>query len=364
MVVDVNYSAKVIKKILVTAFTILLVYLGFKLAIFYMPFLIAFIISLLLEPAIRYLTKKFHFTRKKSAIIMLILIIVIISAIIAISASSLITEGSNFLNNINEYVEGATLQIRNFQRELEKINIPESVMVKIEESSNDLVNSLSNIIQNTLKSSINFVSSAPTMVLYSLITVLSLYFLCTDKVYMIDQLEHHLPETWIKKIYSHSKDITKSMGEYLKAELVLILISFIISLIGLYIFHFIGFNVKYPLLYALGIGFVDALPIFGSGTVMVPWAIISACMGDIKLALAIFVLWGIMSVVRQFLEPRIVGKHIGIHPIFTLIAMYTGFKLIGVLGLFVGPIILIVLKNIFGTMIDNGFIKTIFSREI
>lgn len=70
-----------------------------------------------------------------------------------------------------------------------------------------------------------------------------------------------------------------------------------------------------------------------------------------------------MSIVRQFIEPRIVGKHIGIHPIFTLIAMYTGFKFSGVIGLFIGPIVLIILKNLFGNMLDKGVIKSIFSRD-
>ena len=68
-------------------------------------------------------------------------------------------------------------------------------------------------------------------------------------------------------------------------------------------------------------------------------------------------------VTRQLVEPRIVSSHIGIHPIFTLIAMYTGFKIIGVLGMFAGPIILIILKNILETMIDNGVIKTILDRK-
>ena len=109
--------------------------------------------------------------------------------------------------------------------------------------------------------------------------------------------------------------------------------------------------------------FIDALPIFGSGSVMVPWAIITACNGDIRLAISIFVLWIIMSVVRQFIEPRIVGNHIGIHPIFTLIAMYTGFKVSGVIGLFIGPIALIILKNIFSNLLDKGVVKSIFSRD-
>ena len=79
---------------------------------------------------------------------------------------------------------------------------------------------------------------------------------------------------------------------------------------------------------------------------MVPWAIISALNGDIKLGIAVIVLWIIMSVVRQFLEPKIVSGRIGIHPIFTLIAMYTGFKVIGVMGMIVGPIALIIIKSI------------------
>ncbi len=95
---------------------------------------------------------------------------------------------------------------------------------------------------------------------------------------------------------------------------------------------------------------------------MIPWAIISAINGDINLALAILALWIVMTVVRQLAEPRVVSNHIGIHPIFTLIAMYTGFKAIGVLGMFIGPIVLIILKNIFATMIDKGVGKAIFDR--
>ncbi len=110
-----------------------------------------------------------------------------------------------------------------------------------------------------------------------------------------------------------------------------------------------------------GIGFVDALPILGSGTVMVPWAIASAVNGDIKLGVALIILYAIILIVRQTLEPKIVSNHVGIHPIFTLISMYTGFKLIGILGLFVGPIVLIILKNVFSVSLENGIVKSIFT---
>ena len=102
---------------------------------------------------------------------------------------------------------------------------------------------------------------------------------------------------------------------------------------------------------------------FGSGTVMIPWAIISAVNGDISLGIGLFILYVIVLVVHQILEPRIVSGHIGVHPIFTLIAMYTGFKLIGVIGLLIGPIVLIIVKNIFANLIDRGVFKTIFDRK-
>ena len=114
---------------------------------------------------------------------------------------------------------------------------------------------------------------------------------------------------------------------------------------------------------AIFIGFVDALPILGSGTVMVPWAIISGLNGDLNLGIAIIVLLIIMSIVRQFLEPKLVSKNIGVHPIFTLIAMYTGYKFIGVIGMLLGPILLIIIKNIYASMIDQGIVKTIFDKK-
>ena len=222
---------------------------------------------------------------------------------------------------------------------------------------------VSNWIRNSLTGLINIVTSLPSIAICIGITIIALYFICVDKIYILDQIEHHLPKVWVKKISMHLKDLIKTLGGYLKAEATLILVSFIISLIGLYILEMIGFNVKYPLLMALFIGFVDALPILGSGTVMIPWATICAINGDINLGISIIILLIIMSVVRQVLEPKLVSKNIGVHPIFTLIAMYTGFKFIGVVGLLIGPIVLIIFKNIFASLIDQGVFKMIFDKK-
>ncbi len=364
MVIDMGYWTKVGKRLLVLLITIIGIYLAFKLAIFYMPFLVAFIIALLIEPLIKFVNKKTSLTRKTSAIIVLVIVSLIIVGLLAWGITALLGEATNLLQGLNSYIENAYNQIQNIISSIDftKLKIPEEVTNVIQNSLWDFIGTVSNWIKNFLTSLLGFLTEIPTIAIYVGICFVAIYFICTDKLYMIDQLEHHLPKEWVKRIGKHTRDLIQSLGHYLKAEITLVLISFVVSLIGLYIFKFIGLNIKYPLLAALAIGFVDALPILGSGTAMIPWAIISAINGDINLALAIILLWVIMSVVRQFAEPRVVSKHIGIHPIFTLIAMYTGFKMIGVLGMFVGPIVLIILKNIFSTLIDKGVGKAIFDR--
>ncbi len=364
MIIDMNYWGKVIKNVVILALTLICVYLGFKLAIFYIPFLIAFIISLILEPCIRFIMRKTKLRRKTSSIIVFVTAIIIIVGLVVWAGITLVSEASNLLTSLNIYFEKGYEIFQNLLNKFDFSNfhIPETIMTALQNSAMDFLGTLTEWVKNVLTNAINFLTSVPTIGVYAVVALLSLYFICVDKVYMIDQLEHHLPKRWVKKIGIHLKEIVKILGGYLKAELTLVGISFIICLIGLYIFHFAGFNIQYPLLMALIIGFVDLLPIFGSGTFMIPWAILTACSGDFNLAVAILVLWAIMSVVRQCLEPRIVSGNIGIHPIFTLISMYTGFKFIGVLGMIIGPIILIILKNIFATFIDKGVVKSIFER--
>ena len=277
---------------------------------------------------------------------------------------TLFSETSNLLENSEIYYNNARELINNFTQNINILDkIPEELRASIEQVENNVVNSITSGITNILTGITDWIMEIPNLVLSIFFSAMALYFLCTDKIYMIDQLEHHLPELWMKKLTKHLKEIAKALGQYLRAEATLIFVSFVISLIGLTVFQLVELNVEFPLLAALGIGFIDALPILGSGTAMIPWAIISALNGDIVLGVAILGLWVIMSVVRQFLEPKLVSKHIGIHPAFTLIAMYTGYKIWNVWGLILGPILLIIFKNIFAGILDKGVMKAIFDRQ-
>ena len=364
MVIDMNYWGKVFKNIIIVLLSILGIFLSFKLAVFYLPFLIAFILSLMIEPIIKFTMKKTKLKRKTSSIIVFVLAFTIIIGLLVWGMTSIITEASKLLGNLNEYFDKAIIFVQNLSSKIDltRLDIPQEVVNTIQNSAMDFVEIVMDFIKNGVTSILNFVTSIPTIGIYTAITFLALYFICVDRIYMLDQLEHHFPQQWVRKFGAHLRELIKSLGGYLKAELILVLISFIISLIGLYLFNIFGLNVQYPLIAALLIGFVDLLPIFGSGTVMIPWAIISSCTGDITLGIAILVLWAVMSVVRQFIEPKVVSGQIGIHPIFTLIAMYTGYKFIGILGMVIGPIVLIILKNVFATLIDKGVFKSIYEK--
>ena len=363
MIIDVGYWTRIFKNILMLIISLVLIFLAFKLAVFYMPFLIGFIISLLIEPIIRKLADKTKIERKKVAIFVLIVIIALLLGLLIWGIVSLITESSNLMQGFNGYIEMMYGQIKEYVGNIRDGNtkIPAQFVTILENSTDRIVAFITDFVSAFLAKTTQIISEIPIIGIYTFITVLATYFICTDKMYIRDAIEHQLPKKWAKKIGVHTSDIVRELGNYLKAEVTLIIISFFIVLIGLYILKFFGFNVPYPLLGAIGVGFVDALPILGSGTVMVPWAIIEALNGDLKLGIALIVIFAIIMIVRQLLEPRIVSNKIGIHPIFTLIAMYTGFKFIGILGLFVGPIVLIILKNIFSVSIENGIIKSIFN---
>ena len=353
-----EYS-KIGKNCLILILGILLFYFGIKLSLFYMPFLIGYIISILIEPLIRFLKNKTNISRKTSSIIVLVLVFVILIAIMSWGVITLINEMSNFLGGINIYFEKIINLTQYIWKWLGQFNLPEDINYLLQNSVTEIFSELSNLLKNYMSKILQSVSSIPKVFIYTIITILATYFISSDKFYILDRMEHHIPKKWVGKFRTHLSEIISALGNYLKAEIILILITFIVVTIGLNLFYVIGMKIEYPFLMALFIGFIDALPILGSGTVMVPWAIIAACKGNINLGIAILILWLIMTVVRQIIEPKIVSGQLGVHPIFTLVAMYTGFKFCGVLGLFVGPIILMVLKNIFENRIDKGLVKSI-----
>lgn len=352
---------EIIKKFIFICLIFILMIITFKLTIFYIPFLIAYIISIIVEPVIKWLNKKTSINRKVCSIIVLVSIFAIIVSLLILGGIKFIQEATNLLSGLNTYLEKTATLFLNISSKFrfDNLSISKDVISLLQTTTTDYLNMFINYIKELLTKIIEYITAIPNLFINIVITILATYFITSDKFYILDRMEHHLSKKMVGKIMKHLEAITSSLGSYIKAEIILSIITFLIVLTGLNIFCLIGMEIEFPILMALLIGFIDVLPILGAGSIMVPWSVILILNNNYSIALAILGLFIFTVIIKQLIEPKLVSKHISIHPIFTLVSMYTGFKLIGIIGLIIGPIILIVLKNIFAENLDKGILNSI-----
>ena len=215
---ETKYWTSVVKRILLVFLAIILTIVAFKLAIFYMPFLIAFIISLIIEPLIKKLMKNLKITRRLSSIIVFVITFGIIIGLLVLGIATIVSESSNLLSDFNNYYDNIYFQV---QKILEKFNsvklrFSKELIDIIEKNSFTILNNISNYFQNFLMGIVNGIKLIPCMMIYVGVTILALYFICTDKIYMLDELEHHLPEKWMKELTRPYKRTCKSLRRIFK----------------------------------------------------------------------------------------------------------------------------------------------------
>ena len=215
---ETQYWTSVVIRILLVFLAIILTIIAFKLAIFYMPFLIAFIISLIIEPLIKKLMKNFKITRRLSSIIVFVITFGIIIGLLGWGIATIVSESSNLLSDFNNYYDNIYFQV---QKLLEKFNsvklrFSKELIDIIEKNSFTILNNISNYFQNFLMGIVNGIKLIPCMMIYVGVTILALYFICTDKIYMLDELEHHLPEKWMKELTRPYKRTCKSLRRIFK----------------------------------------------------------------------------------------------------------------------------------------------------
>ncbi len=233
MIFDIGYVKAVTKRILTLILSLIGIYLAFKMAVFYMPFLIAFIISTMVEPIIKKLAKNTNFTRKTCAIIVLVLVFAIIVGLLTWGIWILIDEGANVLKMLNEYISKIYEFVLNIidKFKFEEIKVSDEVTNIIKSSTSNFLNTVSEFISNILNSIITGASSITKIGIYTVITIIATYFISADRIYILDQIEHHVPRDWVKKMTKNINKIIKLLGGYLKAQVILVLINFILVLI-------------------------------------------------------------------------------------------------------------------------------------
>ncbi|MBQ8026850.1 MAG: AI-2E family transporter, partial [Clostridia bacterium] len=208
-------------------------------------------------------------------------------------------------------------------------------------------------IMTPLSGVISKASKVPSFLISIVIFFIACCFMTADYDRIVNFIKRQLPEKK-KETLSKTKNLTIStLGKMIKAYCLIICITFTEIFIGLTVLDLLGlYTGGYKILIALGIAIVDIFPILGSGTVLIPWGIISLFTGNIGRGIGLLVIYVIITVLRQYIEPKLVAGQLGLPPIATLISMYLGLKIFGVLGMFILPLTITIIK----VLNDDGVI--------
>lgn len=326
-----------------------IVYFAVKYAIqWIMPFVVAFLIAALLHPVIRFITKKLRIkTQKPAAIVITVLFYCTFGVLISLILINTVTAVLGFIQKVPEYylndiAPALNSLFDNIAQKLADLDIETDLSLST--ITNRLYSGLMNI-SALITSAFSVISGIPNFLLSALIMVISTFFIAIDYDMIIKWTMAQLPSRASSAIIKVKEYIVKILFKYIRSYFLILCITFAELLLGFFIMHFIT-GISNIFLLSLLIALFDILPIVGTGTIMIPWGIIALLTGDFKTGICTLVIYTVITLVRQFIEPKIVGTQVGLHPVVTLLSMIVGMKLFGGIGLFGFPITLALLKDL------------------
>lgn len=345
------------KRIMVICFYILLGVLGLYLFSHYLfkwlwPIIFAAIIGTVLQPVIRFLEKKLKFPHRLASILTVLVLYIGVGYLLGAVVYKLVTELSVLASSIPGYVSKLNINLGNieeyFKSMFAKMPIVGSselfdiVWSNISSSIVSMVSGISSSIITSLPSFLTSVAQlVPSLLLAIIIMIVSSVYFATDYEKIKSFFGYQMSPAAKEKIKSARDHLFTTIVKYIRAYLLVMLITCVELYLG---FSIIGQS--YALILAIAVSIIDVLPVLGTGTVLIPWGIISILTGSTWKGIAIILLYIVVTVIRQIVEPKIVGQYIGLYPLITLVAMYAGLRIFGIVGMFLFPITIIILKEL------------------
>lgn len=310
-----------------------------------LPFVLGLVLAALIDPLVDYLEFRWKINRGLGTLAVLIIVV----GGLLVGIGWLFTRLTMELINFSGYLPRLSMEItKNIQQLVNKtsafyfsLDIPEEIIQNVIDYIQKLVRQASDWVGQLFSSIVTVIAFIPEGILLLIFTLMVAFFFCRDKEKIKRGIAQLLPQHIAKLIESIGREMGAAIVGIIRAQLILMIITFFQTLIGFYVL-----GIEYSLLLACLVGLVDALPILGPGAVFVPWIIWELLIGNIRLAIGLFILYVLVSVVRQLLQPKIVGDSVGMHPLEALLALYGGLQAFGVLGLFLGPAVLVTIKAI------------------
>lgn len=317
---------------------IALYYIFFKwLFLWTLPFLIGFGIALSIEPVTAFIISKTRVNRKFISSLLILIIWALLGFLVFKLGQGLYFQARKLLEyllslDIDTVADGIAAFLSDFGG---KGDMKKMVSDFLQEGIKGILGAVASI----LTSLVGIVMKVPDLLLFFSAAIMSSFFAGADLPKIKSLISRNIPRS--KRFdFLETKDFfSNRLLRLVRAYLIIMVITFAELFVGLSLL-----GTEYALLAAAGIALLDILPIIGTGTVLVPWAAFSLLNGDFKLGIGILIIWLIISVIREIIEPKIVGGKLGLSPLLSLVLMYVGLKLFGFAGVFIAPFTMIYIK--------------------
>ncbi len=357
---DRKYLRNVVNIVLFLMGVVLVCLLVPRFLIFFMPFVVGWIIALIANPLVRFMEKHLKIVRKHSSMVIIIGTI----ALIVLGGYGLIAwlarEIYGFIGILPDLYESllGDLEITGTNLAGLSEKIPPELVEKLATIINSLTESLGNVISTigvpTVTAAGNIAKNIPNILVNVIFTILSAYFFIAERDKIIQWGREHTPEELRSKWHFIAGRFRSAVGGYFKAQFKIMGVVAVILLVGFFVLH-----IKYAILWAILVALLDFLPFFGTGTVLIPWAVLKVLSGNYKFAVGLIIIYLVSQLVRQVIQPKIVGDTIGLNPLSTMVFMYIGYKVGGIIAMIIAVPIGLIVINLYEAGAFDDIIKDV-----
>ncbi|MFV0363321.1 MAG: sporulation integral membrane protein YtvI [Suipraeoptans sp.] len=342
--------------------TIAVVYFGLQFLQFFMPFVIGWFISYIASPLVNWLEKRVKIVRKISSVIIIVIVLAAIFTALYFAIAKIYREVIILVDNMPQIYTAAQHIAGDFIESLE--NIVKMLPGGLRESLSNFISNIGGYVTEaiqdfsvpTVTMAGNFAKRIPTVLIYTIISIMASYFFIAERENLIKWSRKVTPDPIVSRVSMIISNFKLAVGGYFKAQFKIMGVIFIILIIG-----FAILSVPYYILLAILIALLDFLPFFGTGTALIPWAIYQLIMEDYKMAIGLIILYGVTQLIRQVIQPKLVGDSMGLNPLVTLILLYIGYRLGSILGMILAVPIGMIVINLYKA---GGFDYILYDAKI
>ena len=336
---------------------VLVCLIGPKLFRFFLPFVIGGLIAMIANPLVRFLEKRIRIGRKHSSVILIAgaLALVILGGYFLIAA--IVRELAGFLQAVPDLMDALKGDFNQIGTNLSQMiaGLPpvirdplENVLANLSQYAGSLVASIG---EPTISAVGSITKSLPSILVSLVVCILSAYFFLADREKVGELFRKILPKPWMKAFQVVRGNVKRIIGGYFAAQFKIMLVVAAVLYVG---FKILG--VSYAFLLAILIALLDFLPVFGTGTVLIPWAVFEALTGDFRMTIGLAVIYVASQGFHQVVQPKMVGDSMGINPLYTLFLLYLGFRFYGIGGMILAVPIGLIAEDLYRAGLFDGLI--------